>query len=146
MINLKYLTTPFLFFILFATDSNCQNSGDITVTISDFEFSRKGQLITMIFESEDGFPSNLGKAVRSVKSRGDDIGKWVRTFGKLSFGEYAVVVYYDKNSNNKLDRNFFGSPKEPIGTSCNRKSGRLKFENASFKLDGQVKELKIKLY
>jgi len=97
MINLKYLTTPFLFFVLFATDSNCQNSGDITVTISDFEFSRKGQLITMIFESEEGFPSNLGKAVRSVKSRGDDIGKWVRTFGKLSFGEYAVVVYYDKN-------------------------------------------------
>jgi len=146
MINLKYLTVSFLFLLLFTNPSNCQDYGEVTVTISDFEFSRKGQLIIMIFESKEGFPTDISKANRSVKSRGDEIGKWIRTFGKLQYGEYAVVAYYDKNSNNKLDINFLGFPKEPIGTSSDGKFRRLKFKNASFILNEPVKELKIKLY
>jgi uncharacterized protein (DUF2141 family) len=34
-------------------------------------------------------------------------------------GRYGVVVIHDENSNMKLDRNFFGIPKEGFGFSHN---------------------------
>lgn len=34
-------------------------------------------------------------------------------------GRYGVVVIHDENSNMKLDRNFFGVPKEGFGFSNN---------------------------
>ncbi len=34
-------------------------------------------------------------------------------------GTYAVALYHDLNDNNKIDKHFFGYPKEPFGLSNN---------------------------
>jgi uncharacterized protein (DUF2141 family) len=50
-------------------------------------------------------------------------------------GRYAIFVVYDKNGNGKMDKNFLGIPKEPVGLSRNPappKFGPPKFKDASF--------------
>ena len=146
MFSLKYLITSSLLLLLFFNSLQGQDTGSITISIPDFEFSRRGQLIVLIFESKEGFPTDINLAHRFSKSRGDNIGEMIGTFGAVPYGEYAIVAYYDKNSNNKLDTNFLGISKEPIGTSSGSKFRRLKFEKASFILNEPSKEFEIKLY
>ncbi|MFB9295239.1 DUF2141 domain-containing protein [Persicitalea jodogahamensis] len=38
---------------------------------------------------------------------------------ELAPGTYAVALYHDLNDNNKIDKHFFGYPKEPFGLSNN---------------------------
>lgn len=52
-----------------------------------------------------------------VEARGSKISE---TF-VLPPGEYAISIYHDLNSNDKLDKNFFGAPSEPYGFSRNYK-------------------------
>ncbi len=49
---------------------------------------------------------------------------------ELPFGEYAIAVYHDKNTNGKLDTNLLGIPKERYGFSNN---ARGRFGPASWK-------------
>jgi uncharacterized protein (DUF2141 family) len=66
----------------------------------------------------------------------------VVTFDRLPAGEYAVAAYQDINGNGKLDRNFIGIPKEPVGVS-NRAKGRFgppKWRDAKFQLSGDVEK------
>ncbi len=142
----KSLTTTFLLFFTLINFSIGQNYGDISVTASGYDFSKKGELFFLIFESKEGFPDEISFTNRYFRSRGDNLGEGISTFGKIPYGEYAVVVYFDKNRNEKLDLNFLGFPKEPMGTSSNSKFKRLKFKKASFKFNEPVKELNIKLY
>ena len=53
----------------------------------------------------------------------------------LPKGQYAIAVYQDKDSDNKLDRWFGILPKEPYGFSNNvGKYGPVSFDNAAFEL------------
>lgn len=62
-------------------------------------------------------------------------------------GEYAVAVFADSNGNQKLDSNFLGIPKEPVGVSRDTKGrfGPPKFADAAFKMGDGVTALTIKL-
>jgi uncharacterized protein (DUF2141 family) len=56
----------------------------------------------------------------------------------LPDGVYGVVVLHDENKNQRLDRNWFGKPKEQWGMS-NNPTARLSapaFERARFMLEG----------
>jgi uncharacterized protein (DUF2141 family) len=66
----------------------------------------------------------------------------------IASGEYAVAVYADINGNNKLDSNFLGIPKEPIGMSRNAKGrfGPPSFAEAAFKITDGVNTMPIQLY
>jgi uncharacterized protein (DUF2141 family) len=66
----------------------------------------------------------------------------------IASGEYAVAVYADINGNNKLDSNFLGIPKEPIGMSRNAKGrfGSPSFADAAFKITDGVNTMSIQLY
>jgi outer membrane protein len=50
-------------------------------------------------------------------------------------GEYALLVYFDENDNNRIDKNFIGIPKEPLGFS-NRylPKGPPSYQRAAFQL------------
>ncbi|MEO6817582.1 MAG: DUF2141 domain-containing protein, partial [Edaphobacter sp.] len=54
--------------------------------------------------------------------------------GQLAAGQYAVTVYLDVNGNHKLDKNFLGIPKEPVGVSNNPKGhmGPPRFDECVF--------------
>ncbi|MCB1703655.1 MAG: MipA/OmpV family protein [Halioglobus sp.] len=48
-------------------------------------------------------------------------------------GEYALLVYYDENSNREIDKNFIGIPTEPLGFSNNyRPKGPPSYSSAAF--------------
>lgn len=42
------------------------------------------------------------------------------TFNNIAAGSYALFVFHDVNNNNKMDKNFFGIPKEGYGASRNK--------------------------
>lgn len=66
---------------------------------------------------------------------------------ELPRGRYTVAIYHDLNDNNKIDKTFFGIPKEPYGFSNNfrPKFSAPKFEDCAFELSDSPKTLTIKL-
>ncbi len=62
-------------------------------------------------------------------------------------GKYAVSIYQDVNENGKLDQNFLGIPKEPVGFGNNyRPFGKPKFESALIDYTPASKPQVIKLF
>ena len=53
----------------------------------------------------------------------------------VAAGEYALLVYFDENNNDRIDKNFIGIPKEPLGFS-NRylPKGPPSYKRAMFKV------------
>ena len=50
-------------------------------------------------------------------------------------GEYALLVYFDENGNNRIDKNFIGIPKEPLGFSNRyRPKGPPSYKRAAFQI------------
>jgi len=74
----------------------------------------EGTVAFLVFDSADSF-GDLREPVRTVRQPLD--GREVYRIGMLPAGEYALLVYHDQNRNNRLDRNFIGIPKEPLGFS-----------------------------
>ncbi|MEZ4841981.1 MAG: DUF2141 domain-containing protein [Flavobacteriaceae bacterium] len=66
-------------------------------------------------------------------------------FENVQPGEYAIVCYHDKNSNNKLDFNEMGMPLEDYGSSNNvYRMGPPTFEDAKFTVENKSLDLTIK--
>lgn len=65
----------------------------------------------------------------------------------LAYGEYAVKVFHDENSNNELDTRIFGIPEERYGFSNNARAilGRPSFEDARFVLDAPAKSITVRV-
>ena len=64
----------------------------------------------------------------------------------LPKGEYAFLLYHDKNSDGKLNQNFLGIPKEPFGFSNNvrPKIAKPTFDECKFLLE-KDKKLQVKI-
>jgi len=73
----------------------------------------------VVFSSADGWPSDRSKAI--VQGGFPIAGHRATEIFQLTPGRYGIVVIHDENSNMKLDRNFFGIPKEGFGFSNNPK-------------------------
>jgi len=69
------------------------------------------------------------------------------TFGDVRPGVYAVQVFQDRNVNQKLDTNFLGMPKEPLGFSRNPPMhfGPPRFADAAFSLGTQNSAVSVAL-
>lgn len=63
----------------------------------------------------------------------------------LEAGSYAVSLFHDVNSNNQIEKNFFGIPKEPYGFSKNFKPlfRAPKFSECSFDYNGEEQVIEI---
>jgi outer membrane protein len=63
-------------------------------------------------------------------------------------GEYALLVYLDENGNNRIDKNFIGIPKEPLGFSNRyRPKGPPVYKRAAFQLQlGESRNFDVALY
>ncbi|MBN1232833.1 MAG: DUF2141 domain-containing protein [Candidatus Coatesbacteria bacterium] len=115
----------------------------IVVEITGFR-NDDGYARITIFEKSDGFPSNPKKAL-DAKSETISNGKCKVVFTDIPAGTYAIAVLHDENSNEKMDTNALGIPKEGYGTSNNAKGkmGPPKFKDASFKYSEETITLKI---
>ncbi len=96
-----------------------------------------GRIAYLVFNSPNGFPKNMTKAVISgfYSSVGRE-GNEKIDVGELAPGRYAVSLYLDENGNGRLDSGFFGIPTEPVGVSNNPRSrmGPPRFEDGAFSM------------
>ncbi len=113
-----------------------ETKATLTVDIKGIK-NQKGQICMRIFESKKGFPlGNSSKTqAKCTKITGNSLKE---KFTDLKKGTYAVAVVDDQNGDYKLNRDFFGIPKEGFGISNNPRvsigTGTPKFEQASFSL------------
>src|SRR4051794_28948730 len=107
--------------------------------------SDKGKVFTAIYCGEAGFPGDFKKtcANKGVSAKGRRVHL---VFEGLPAGEVAVSMFHDENSNNSLDRNFLGIPKEGWGASRDAKAnfGPPSYKDARLRLGpGEHKQIAI---
>lgn len=90
----------------------------LEVNIVNFK-SDEGKLLIALYKGSDTF-MNEGKAwqkkIGEIKNKACKV-----TFTDLPAGEYAFSFFHDQNGNAKMDKKFFGIPKEGVGFSNNPK-------------------------
>ncbi len=138
------LVITFFLCISMKAFSQTQSTGNGTLTINAENFSSdEGNAIAKLFRKEDNLPTKafLETSVK-IKDR-----KAVLAFTDIPYGDYAVIVCHDQNSNCKVDHNFLGFPAEPLGFSNGWEltlfSGlpsfsKLKFEFSKYKQDYKI--------
>ncbi|ABL65572.1 DUF2141 domain-containing protein [Chlorobium phaeobacteroides] len=134
--------SPFFLFLFFFTArilhttenispvlDKSDQKGSIIVHIQNLK-KPEGLLGVALFSSEQGFP---GKSERAFAKKGVKITATSQdvTFDNIPYGTYAISVFHDENSNEKLDTMIFGIPKEGVGVSNNPKmTGPPKFKRS----------------
>ena len=79
--------------------------------------SDAGNIRLAIYDSPEGFNTQPFRAVSMPAQKGD-----MRiNLSDLPAGEYAIMLFQDIDSNEKLDTNLFGIPREPWGGSLGGK-------------------------
>ena len=111
----------------------------------------KGEIHLAVYDDADVFENDNGEKGGAAKGIIDgiieEVGTGMETYiFELPDGKYAIGIFVDANYNNKMDRNFFGIPKEQYGFSNDAKGsfGPPSFKDASFNVSGDMK-LKINL-
>lgn len=68
-------------------------------------------------------------------------------FDDLPFGEYAIKVYHDENSDGEINRNFLGIPSEDYGFSNNPSAsfGPADYDDAKFIFDKPMMHIEINI-
>ena len=107
---------------------------EVTVVVEGFKNDR-GICRLLLYEGEQGFPDDPEYAVFissfEIKNR-----EAVFTF-MMPPGTYAISILHDENSNEKLDKTWYGKPKEGFGISNNPRVrfGPPKFEEATVQIN-----------
>jgi outer membrane protein len=106
------------------------NAADIAVRIDNPPAS--GQVVLVLFDSANTF-ADLRDPAMVVYYFLDGRDQYL--LEEVPPGEYALLVYYDENGNNRIDKNFIGIPKEPLGFSNRyRPKGPPTYQRAAFEL------------
>lgn len=111
------------------TTGATSKTGTLIVHVEGLE-SDDGKLRFVMFDSKENFLGNAFRAeIIDIES-----GQGVWTVDYLPHGVYAVLVHHDLDGNGKMDRHWYGKPKEPTGTSNNPppRMGPPKWKQASF--------------
>ena len=139
---LLFLTAAICFAASSSAPAATQPTATLTITIKDVR-NHKGQLIFGVFKTKDGFPIESKKSVNwQIKKIDADT---VTFTCDLPPGRYGASVLHDENSNNQMDKNFAGVPKEGYGVTNNPKP-KLRaatFEESRFDLPAEGKTLEI---
>lgn len=133
----------FLLTLVLTSFAFAQAGTKLTVKISGLE-SDKGQFIVSVWPGEQAWKDKqpIGRFPVPIVNGG---AEWVRE--NLASGDYAVTVYHDKNSNAKMDRHWYGPPKEKGAASNGAKAqtfGPPKWEDMKFELSGAEQTIEIK--
>ncbi|MGF1554779.1 DUF2141 domain-containing protein [Paucihalobacter sp.] len=129
MNNLKFIIA--LLFVTSVAFSQNSDSKTVTVQIDNIK-NAKGQLVVGLYSNPESFLKTPSKG-EIVKIKGSSA---TVVFKNVTSGTYAVSLFHDENSNEKLDTNFMGIPKESFASSNNAKGfmGPPKWEDAKFEV------------
>lgn len=106
--------------------------------------SDDGNLRFTLFDSKASFMKTPVRAeLVEVKDRK---GTWI--VDDVPYGEYAVLVHHDTNGNGKMERHWYGKPKEPAGASNDApaKFGPPKYRDAKFQIESSQLAITITVY
>lgn len=119
--------------MLFST-SLAQNA-KVTVNIRGL-ISSNGKVFVALFANKQGFPDNTANQAFYTNTI-TPIEKQASFSCTLQPGTYALSVFHDANSNQQLDKNWVGYPKEKFGFSNNPRVtiSAPNFEECSFKVE-----------
>ncbi|HBQ58879.1 MAG TPA: hypothetical protein DD671_04450 [Balneolaceae bacterium] len=105
----------------------------------------KGEVRVAIFDSREKYDSKEEPIHAVVLSVDEKTLTWSND--SLPYGDYAIAIYHDKNTNGELDTNLLGIPKEAYGFSNNARGrfGPASWEDASFSVEGEETQINISL-
>ena len=118
-----------------------QHSGTITVVATGLT-SEQGEVLVQLASSEQDYDDDsAGYRMATVKPRD---GRATVVFEGIPYGEYAIKLFHDENSNQKLDIGWTG-PEERYGFSNNARGlvGPPAYEKARFTLATAEKTIEI---
>ena len=123
--------------------SSLGNTAEVTVSLDNPP--SKGNVAFVLFDSANAF-GDLRDPAKVVKYPLD--GREVYRIQDITPGEYALLVYYDENNNDRIDKNFIGIPKEPLGFSNRyQPKGPPSYSRAAFSIsEGETRHFDVKLY
>jgi uncharacterized protein (DUF2141 family) len=114
----------------------------------DFQNMRsdEGDILYLVFNTSNGYPDKDEKSFRKGKLSAKEAKEKGLSLGDIPDGKYVMTFIHDENSNNKLDKNFLGMPKEGFAFSNNPKvfMGPPSYNRCEFKVSGET-ALKIRL-
>lgn len=105
---------------------------NLKITVTRLQ-NNSGVVLVSLFKDGNGFPDDPAKAFAKQKGYIADKSSTV-IFKDVPPGNYAVAILHDANSNQKMDKNFLGIPKEGYGFSNNASAafGPPSYRKASF--------------
>ncbi|MEM9857442.1 MAG: DUF2141 domain-containing protein [Bacteroidota bacterium] len=136
------MTTTLLLSLLF-TWSNLQEEEKITINVTNIK-TNTGFIMIAIYDDEENFLTR--RVVTSGKFKVSAKGN-LKCDLAIPFGDYAISIFHDKDSDGRLGSNLFKIPNEPIGFSNNASAffGPPDFEKAVFSFRTPAQEHTIKL-
>ncbi len=138
------LTLLIVFGLLFSQALFAEEEINLTIRVEGFR-NNKGHCHLLIFDSPIGFPESDTDAFLSFTL---PIESEAAIFNlSIPSGIYAFSILHDENSNNKMDKYWYGKPKEGFGISNNPtvKRRQPKFDEAAVDLSKNNKELTVKM-
>ena len=103
-----------LLLFFFITFYSFSQSGKIIVKVTDIN-SSKGKILLALYNNASSFPIK-SEAYKKGTVRIEHKSA-VYTFNNIPEGNYSIAILHDENDNNKVDKNFWGIPKERYGFS-----------------------------
>ena len=73
----------------------------------------QGQVYVKLYSNDRDYKNDIPCAAYVLESTSESI---VHSFD-IAEGEYVILLFQDINNNGKLDTNFLGMPREPVGLS-----------------------------
>ena len=131
---MQKVVLTFIVFIasIFLANAQEKHTFSITVNVTGMK-ADKGDVYVALYNSKTSFLKKEFKgAIVNVSNK-----KATAVLEGIEEGVYAISVFHDKNDNKKMDTNFIGIPKEPIGCSNGATGfmGPPKFIKAKFTLN-----------
>lgn len=127
---------------LLVTAAAPPGSGTLTILVENVRVSRGRVHVDVCPEGKflkNGCPYTASAIARK--------GETVVVVSNLPAGRFAIQAYLDENSNDKMDFNMFGLPKEQFGFSRDFKGMRApKFEEAAFNATGTAQSMTLRLH
>ncbi len=105
----------------------------------------KGEVRIAVFDSEEAYKRKEEPLHAVVLPVDGETLVWDEE--KLPYGDYAIAVYHDKNTNGELDSNILGIPKEAYGFSNDARGrfGPASWKDAHFKISSNTYSMSIQV-
>ncbi|RMA64742.1 DUF2141 domain-containing protein [Ulvibacter antarcticus] len=128
------------FFMNAQTDAQIASEGT-TITINVPLQSTEGNVVFGLY-NQDNFMKNPSEgAVGEIIEGNANV-----TFTNITPGEYAIILFHDKNTNKRMDFDANGMPSENYGLSNNPMSfGPPQWSDAKFEVTNQPIEMEIRM-